>query len=151
MLYRLRDAMRYCIVIQFLLVTISAALGIWHGYGIHIDEDGIFSDIDIIPSALDGINKFESYWGWWLLPLLAFIRLLQLGGDLLPWLPQTPGGVCLLNGSSASYGGYYVAGDDEESSSGHSVPYQPMVNIDGSPMCGSVDIHGCPYGSTDPF
>lgn len=27
---------------------------------------------------------------------------------------------------------------------------EPSVNVDGSPMCGSVDINGNPYGVTSP-
>ncbi|MEY2116977.1 hypothetical protein [Rhodanobacter sp. FW106-PBR-R2A-1-13] len=30
-------------------------------------------------------------------------------------------------------------------------PWGPACNVDGTPMCGDVDIHGHPYGVTDSF
>ncbi|WP_322014912.1 hypothetical protein [Paraburkholderia sp. J12] len=146
MLYRIRDAARYYLLLNLVCITISALIAIGNA---SLASDYFTAD-DALRAATGGISACEWMVGWWLLPLIAVIRYRQISGTELPWLPEKPGAPYLLKEMFASGEIGYVS-DDETPTSGSEPGFRPTVNIDGSPMCGSTDIHGNPYGVTSHY
>jgi hypothetical protein len=144
MIYRIRDAIRYYLVLNLICMTIFALTAIFNAYQV---SDDYFPTEDVLRAAISGIDACVYMVGWWLLPLIAVIRYRQLSGTELPWLPETPGAPCLFVEMFSQRSGGYVSGDDDEwRSAGADSVSRPLVNVDGSPMCGDIDIHGNPYG-----